>query len=111
MKEQKISTHQFLNNFVDFFAVTVRDAIYLILVFVLNDDNEISLAFETENNRFQFQKPMKSRCRHSKQIPVSGKLHPGQSQRKNRQNCLKTDVCFFLICSKSTHEWTTSDHE
>ncbi len=75
--EKAKNKHSFLNNFADFFAVTIRDAIYLILVFVLNDDNEISLAFEIGTNCFLFQKPMKSRCRHSKQIPVSGKLHPG----------------------------------
>ncbi len=52
MKKKKIST--FFNNFADFFAVTIRDAIYLILVFVLNDDNEISLAFEIGTDRFLF---------------------------------------------------------
>ncbi len=44
--EKAKNKHSFFNNFADFFAVTIRDAIYLILVFVLNDDNEISSAFE-----------------------------------------------------------------
>ena len=77
--------------------MTIRDAIYLILVFVLNDDNEISLAFEIGTDSFLFQKPMKSRCRHSKQIPVSGKLHPDSHSEKIGKIVEK--LCLFFAFS------------
>ena len=52
---KKLISTLFSINFVEFLAVTIWDASCMTLVFVLNDDKEISLTFETDNNRFQFQ--------------------------------------------------------
>ena len=67
----------------NFFAVTMRDANHLILVFASNDEAATSLAGRCLSIVRQFQKPMRSLLRHLKQKPVSGKRHPASLHRKN----------------------------